>query len=451
MTSTRHDTHGKALSLNLDGSIYGTLAEIGAGQEVARWFLSVGAASGTVAKTISAYDKKVSDEIYGAGTRYVSKERLLAMLDREYSLLLERLSPTRGEEKRFFAFADTIAARNYQGDNEQHGWVGIRFQIEPGAPPSQMLLHINLFDPAAQLQQEAVGILGVNLIYAAYHQRADAENFLSGLCDDLSIDRIEIDVIEFDGPAFINRDARAWCLALLGRHMSHAIVFDTEGRVVEPSGLLRKRPLLVTRGTFDEAEMFDPALLQSAARMLISENGPFEREPVALTELSIRQVTGVEEGSVDRMLERIRQLTPRGPIIASDFPEAYLLARYLRRHSVEPVRFLLSVAAAAKTLDEAFYQNLPGTLLEGLGRLLATNVKVYVAAMPRQAFVSSLQDAPGKNTSGRVTVRQSGSSMVTLDDLIPAEPACHLLKYLRASSRIVPLEHAYSSSNSQEG
>ena len=227
--SQRRDTHGKALFLNLDESVYGTLAEIGAGQEVARWFLSVGAASGTVAKSISAYDKKVSDEIYGAGTRYVSKERLLAMLDHEYQLLLERLSITRGEEKRFFAFADTVAARNYQGTNEQHGWAGIRFQIEPGAPPSQVLLHINLCDATAQLQQQAVGILGVNLVYAAYHQRTDADLFLSGLFDDLSVDRIEIDVIEFDGPAFMNRDARVWCLALLGRQMSHAIVFDNHG------------------------------------------------------------------------------------------------------------------------------------------------------------------------------------------------------------------------------
>src|SRR4051794_14373876 len=147
------DTHGKALALNLDGSHYGTLAEIGAGQEVARWFLSVGAASGTVAKTISAYDKTVSDEIYGTGTRYVSKERLSAMLDREYRLLLQRLMTTRGGSKQFFAFADTVAARNYQGTNEQHGWLGVRFQTEAGSDPSQILLHVNLLDRAAQLQQ----------------------------------------------------------------------------------------------------------------------------------------------------------------------------------------------------------------------------------------------------------------------------------------------------------
>src|SRR5215471_18946717 len=147
----QRDAHGKALSLNLAGTTYGTLAEIGAGQEVARWFLSVGGASGTVAKTMSAYDKEVSDDIYGAGTRYVSRERLLAMLNWEYRLLVERLNSTLGATKRFFAFADTVAARNYQGTNEQHGWLGIRFQTEPGSEPSDVLLHVNLRDSTAQL------------------------------------------------------------------------------------------------------------------------------------------------------------------------------------------------------------------------------------------------------------------------------------------------------------
>jgi hypothetical protein len=309
-----------------------------------------------------------------------------------------------------------------------------------------MLLHINLCDLSAQLQQQAIGILGVNLVYAAYHQRTDVDMFLSGLFNDLSIDRIEIDVIEFDGPAFVRRDARAWCLALLGRHMSHAIVFDNTGCVAEPSSLLRKRPLLVMRGTFDKAELLDPAPLQSACRMLVKEGGPFEREPVALTELSIHHVTRVEEVSLDQMLECIRQLTPRGPVLASDYPETYLLARYLRRHSTEPVRFVLTVAAAAKIIHEAFYQNLPGTLLEGLGKLLATNVKLYVAPMAREAFTAALQD-----TSGTLTVRDSGDGMVALNDLNLTEPVCHLLKYLRASGRIVALEQSFSSANLQEG
>src|SRR3954470_18394309 len=179
------DTHTKPLAINLQASIYGSFAEIGGGQEVARWFLTVGAAAGTVAQTISAYDKTFSDDTYGAGTRYVSRERLSAMLEREYRLLVDRLGPTRGPQSRFFAFADTVATRNYKGDNEQHGWVGLRFQAEPlAAEPSDLLLHVNLMDPTAAEQQQSLGVLGVNLLYSAYHARdGGAEAFLRSLWD----------------------------------------------------------------------------------------------------------------------------------------------------------------------------------------------------------------------------------------------------------------------------
>jgi hypothetical protein len=431
------DIHGKALSLNLDGSIYGTFAEIGAGQEVARCFLGVGAASGTVAKTISAYDKQVSDDIYGAGTRYVSKERLLAMLDHEYELVLQRLSRTKGESTRFFAFADTVAARNYKGDNEQHGWIGIRFQSAPASVPSHLLLHTNLRDPSAHLQQQAVGTLGVNLVYAAFHQIADCDSFLSGLFNELSSERIEIDVIEFDGPAFINQDERTWCLALLRRQMACALVFSTDGRVVEPSSVLRKRPIVVMRGTFSHPELVDTSLLVSARDALLTEGESFERAPVALLEVSTRHVTDAREVSVDNMLAFIAQATLRWPLIVSDYPETYLLSRYLRRYSVEPVRFVLSVAAAAKIMHASFYRTLPGTLLEGLGKLLAANVRLYVSPMPRQAFMAAFGDM-----SATPAIRASAASadaLVGLDDLEPASPVCYLLEYLRASGRVVPL------------
>ena len=433
----QRDAHGKALALNLDASIYGTLSEIGAGQEVARWFLSVGAASGTVAKSISAYDKMVSDDIYGAGTRYVSKERLLAMLDCEYQHLLDRLNPARGKDTRFFVFADTVAARNYQGTNQQHGWLGIRFQTEPSSQPSQMLLHVNLRDSTAQLQQQTIGILGVNLVYAAFHQRSDIESFLAGLFDELSIARIEIDVIEFNGSAFADQDARAWCLALLRRQMTHAVVFDSQGKVVEPSSVLRKRPLLVMRGRFSHPELFDPGLFQAANQQLLAEGTPFERQPATLLEMTIHHVSRDETFATPEMLACIQQLTPRGFVIVTDYPETYLLSGYLRRHSTEPVRFIMGVAAAAKTLHEAFYQALPGALLEGLGRLLATNVKLYVAPMPREAFNAAVGDL-----SGALTVKESGKSLVTLDDLMPSIPSLHLFEYLRASGRIVALERA---------
>src|SRR6202042_2676489 len=204
------DIHAKALAINLEATCYGTFAEIGAGQEVARWFLSAGTASGTVAQAISAYDKTGSDDTYGAGTRYVSRERLLAMLDHEYQLLLSRLSTPRGDHTRFFVFADTVATRNYQGTNEQHGWLGFRFQDEPGGQPNQILLHINFGDSTAQLQQQAIGTLGVNLIYAAHQQRSSRANCLAGLFDDLSRERLEIDVLELAGPVFTGEDSRLW-------------------------------------------------------------------------------------------------------------------------------------------------------------------------------------------------------------------------------------------------
>lgn len=431
----QHDAHGKALSLNLDPSMYGTLAEIGAGQEVARWFLAVGGASGTVAKTISAYDKTVSDEIYGAGTRYVSKERLLAMLDHEYKLLLDRLNPARGKDTRFFVFADTVAARNYQGTNEQHGWLGIRFQSEPGSPPNQILLHINLRDSTAQLQQQAIGILGVNLIYAAFHQRSAMETFLGGLFEELSIARIEIDIIDFNGPALVDEDARGWCLELLRREMAHAIVFDAQGQVVEPSSLLRKRPLLVMRGSFSHPELFDPTLFQAARRRLLAEGTSFEREPATLLEMTIHHASLVENLAAPDMLAHIEKLRFFGSVIVTDYPETYLLSRYLRRHSTEPVRFILSVAAAAKIMHEVFYRALPGTLLEGIGKLLATNVKLYVAPMPREAFRTALADL-----SSSPVLKGSGDSMVTLNDVMPSVPTLHLFEYLRASDRIVALD-----------
>jgi hypothetical protein len=431
----QHDTHGKALSLNLDHSIYGTLAEIGAGQEVARWFLAVGGASGTVAKTISAYDKIVSDNIYGAGTRYVSKERLLAMLDHEYKLLLDRLNPLRGKDTCFFVFADTVAARNYQGTNEQHGWLGIYFQTDPGSQPNQILLHINLCDLTAQQQQEAIGILGVSLIYAAFHQRSAMETFLGGLFEELSIARIEIDVIDFDGPAFVHQDARGWCLELLRCEMARAIVFDAGGQVVEPSSVLRKRPLLVMRGSFSHPELFDPTLFQAASQQLLAEGMSFEREPVSLLEMTIQRASLAENLATSDRLAQIQHLVSVGSVMVTDYLETYLLSHYLRRHSTEPVRFILSVAAAAKVMHEVFYRTLPGTLLEGIGKLLATNVKLYVAPMPQEAFRSALADL-----SGSMVLKGSGDTVVTLDDLMPSAPTLHLFQYLRASGRIVALD-----------
>src|ERR1700747_1885110 len=206
MASTEKlNAHQKALRINLDATSYGSFAEIGAGQEVARWFLFVGGASGTVAKSISAYDKEVSDSLYGTGSRYVSRERLEAMLETEWTQLLGQLDKTRGKDKRFFSFVDTVSARNYAGTNDSHGWLGLRFRSRPGADPSDVLFHINMRDSSNVLQQEAIGILGVNLLYAAFYQLHTKESFFAGLAEDVK-ERIEIDFVDFRGPAFTSWD-----------------------------------------------------------------------------------------------------------------------------------------------------------------------------------------------------------------------------------------------------
>src|SRR5215831_16358160 len=233
-TAPKLDTHHKALTVNLDPSTFGSFAEIGAGQEVARWFLVVGAASGTVAKTISAYDKAVSDNLYGSGSRYVSRPRLEAMLDNEWTQLLSQLDKTRGTQTRFFSFVDTVSARNYAGTNDSHGWIGLRFQLQPGGPPNDILLHINMRDSSNVLQQEAIGILGVNLIYAAFYLLVTKESFFAGLAEDVK-ERIEIDFVDFRGPAFSSWDRSTLLAYLVRAGLAEAVFFSSTGAAVPPN------------------------------------------------------------------------------------------------------------------------------------------------------------------------------------------------------------------------
>src|SRR6202158_1541719 len=244
------DTHHKALTVNLDPSTFGSFAEIGAGQEVARSFLVVGGASGTVAKTISAYDKEVSDDLYGSGSRYVSKQRLEAMLEHEWAQLLTELEKTRGAHTRFFSFVDTVSARNFAGTNDSHGWVGLRFQLQPGGPPNEFLLHINMRDPANVLQQEAIGILGVNLVYAAFYQLQTKESFFEGLAQEVVKERIEIDFVDFRGPAFASWDRRPLLAYLVHAGFAEVVCFLPSGAFLPPNEFLHKKAVVLAPGYF---------------------------------------------------------------------------------------------------------------------------------------------------------------------------------------------------------
>jgi len=425
-------THRKALEFNLDPTSYGTFAEIGAGQEVANWFLRVGAASGTVAQTICAYDKGFSDERYGPGTRYVSRERLLSMLDREFQPLEVQLRSARGPQARFFAFADTVAARNFKGDNEQHGWVGIRFQRESGAAPSDVLLHVELRDRDVAQQREALGVLGVNLVHAAFHQRLEPEPFLRATFEDLSIDRLEIDVIGLRGPAFAATDSRLWCLEALRQGICRGLVFDETGQPNQPSTVLRKRALVVgTEGS--AAAIGDPlGVISSAFEQMKREGGTLERDPMTVVDLRLRELVHTSAKAGSAPLDHLSRVTARSTVVITDQVLMYPVVDYLRRYSSAPFRLVDSVLGFARLLSES-YATLPGTLLEGLAKLLLENVKLYLYPVPLPVFVR--EQAQLKRVSA-----SSQSGVVSVDDLRCEPPLDHLLRYLRGAEWIVPLE-----------
>ena len=239
-------TGEKALALNLDRAKYGTIAEIGGGQEVARWLFRVGGAAGTIAKTISAYDMGVSDALYGPARRYVSRERLASMLEHEFDELVQTLGPGRGATTSFFAFADTVATRSFTHQEDGRGWVGVRFQQRPQSPPSDLIIHVTLRDRTTVAQQEALGIVGINLLHGAMFHHHDPLGLIGGLMDETSRDRIDVDMIKLSGPAFVGVDNRLMSLQLVEQGLTDAAMFTAEGQVVQPSEVLYKKPVAGT-------------------------------------------------------------------------------------------------------------------------------------------------------------------------------------------------------------
>jgi len=371
-------TAGKALELNLDRGVYGSFAEIGAGQEVGRWFFRVGGAAGTIAKTMSAYDKQVSDAIYGTAERYVSSGRLMQMLDHEYDLLLERLDVDRGDESSFFAFADTVTAQNYHGDADCHGWMGIRFQTHPQAEASQIILHTRMLDPDGLAQQEALGILGVNLIYGASRHFDDPERLLFSLLDNLGNARIEIDMVEFAGVAFADVDHRILSLRLVEYGLSRAAMFSATGEVLRPSEVLYKRPVVLQRGRFRPPTIVHKDIERSARERFSADIGVDEDRIVSLVEITLGELRETAAEGSDDFLDRIEALTAGNHmVLVSDYPEFHLVAEYLARYAATQIALPVGVATLAESLDEDRFAHIPGGLLEATGRLLSQGVRVY--------------------------------------------------------------------------
>jgi hypothetical protein len=374
------DTWDKALQINLDRRWYGTFAEIGGGQEVSRWFFRVGGASGTVAKSMSAYDMAVSDAVYGKTDRYVSRARLQAMLDREFQLDLERLSVDRGDTTRFFAFADTVATRNFQGTNESHGWLGVKFQAHPRDEASQILVHVRLLDPDAVSQQEALGIVGVNLLHGAFFIHHEPERLVESLRDNVMSTRAEIDMIEFSGIEFRYVDNRIMALKLVQLGLTGAAMFGPKGEVLQPSEILHKKPILVERGSFRPVTHVNLDMMRCAREKFIADPAVADKQVVELMELTMRNLLA-EKTEVDRrdFLARADLMCACGfTVMISDYFRFYRLATYLQAFTKERVGFVMGLPSLADLFNEKYYVDLPGGILESFGRLFKHDLKLFV-------------------------------------------------------------------------
>jgi len=372
-------THQKALRINLDPAKYGTVAEIGAGQEVSRWFFRVGGAAGTIAKTMSAYDMTFSDAIYGATTRYVSRQRLQTMLDCEYKILIERLGAKRGPQTRFFSFADTVAAHSYSRKEEGQGWMGVKFQTAPLGEPSHIIIHVRMVDTDNVREQEALGILGVNLIYGAYYYHEDPRQLLVSLMDELSRDRVEVDMIKFSGPAFEKVDNRLMSLQLVNEGLTDVVLFTEKGEVVQASEVLYKKPVLVERGSFRPVTKVTIDMLECAGKQFERDAGVAEGEPVNLAEITMHNLLAPEGLDVTDFLARVDVLGALGKsVLISKYAEYYHLAHYLAGNPNKGIGIALGVPSLRELLDEKYYVDLQGGLLEAMGRLFKQGLRLYI-------------------------------------------------------------------------
>jgi hypothetical protein len=372
-------TQQKALSINLDERKYGTFAEIGAGQEVVRWFFRVGAAAGTIAKSISAYDMMVSDAIYGTAERYVSRSRLQTMLDYELALVVERLNEKRGANTEFFAFADTVAARNFKGTNEAHGWMGVKFQTQPQTEPSQILIHVRMLDKDAVAQQEALGIIGINLIHGAFYLYETPDLLMKSLLDDLTTERIEVDMIKFSGPAFPAIDHRLMSLELVQLGLSNAAMFAANGEILQPSEVLYKKPILVERGSFRPVTNVNVDMLEAAREQFISEPSVQKEEAVVLMEITMSNL--LAEGEIDYadFLARAEILAATGAtVLISNYFEYHRLAAYLALYTKKKIGITMGIPSLRELFNEKYSENLEGGILESFGRLFKNDLKLYI-------------------------------------------------------------------------
>lgn len=419
MTPTTYD---KAQELNLDPGVYGTFAEIGAGQETANCFFRASGTAGLVAKTISAYDMTMSDAIYGHADRYVSAERLGAMLDHEYGILLERLGPKRGDSTTFFSFCNTVRARGWKDSGECHGWLGVRYQMKPGDPPSDIILHVRLLDSRTIDQMEALGTIGVNLIHSAFHHRGHLQRFVESLVDNLVAGRVEVDLLKFTGHGYGFFDNRLCALQLVESGLTDATMFLPSGEVVQPAEALYRHPVLLLRGSFDPVMNVHLKMLEKARDGFVDSLTEADR-PAAIELCEISTHNLLRGRGVDPVdfLDRADALQSLGKtVLLSRCAEFHRIAAFLNRYTSKPVGIILSIGLLNELFKPKWSENLAGGLLESFGRLFKEGVTLHVF--------------PWKN-------RRNGE-LVTATNFRAPEDSVHLYRHFLANGRIqaIPCE-----------
>ncbi len=372
-------TEQKALEINLNKGIYGTFAEIGAGQEVARNFFQAGAAAGTIAKTMSAYDKIYSDQIYGPekSGRYVCESRVYTMLDHEYNLLDERLT-TCSLDTTFFVFADSVAAINYHKTIKGNGWLGIRFQLKPCSEPNDLILHVKMHDNDNRLQQEAIGVLGVNMLYACYHYNQDIEKFVRSLQDGIE-GRISIDMMRLSGPEFQDVDDRITSLYLVKHGLTDVAIFDEEKKSQHASEFMYKKSVMVIRGNFRPPTLVTNDVIKSGFNQFMEEPEVNEEKSLVLTELTLDSL--LKQGKIDEQdfLDRTELLCGLGHrVIFSNCSNHQMLINYLNDYKIKRLGLVIGSHELLEIINEKFYNNSDGRLLVAFGELFTRNIKIYV-------------------------------------------------------------------------
>jgi len=414
----------KALIINLDSDFYGTFAEIGGGQEVARNFFQAGGASGTIAKTISAYDKSFSDANYNDHKkgRYVSEQRLIKMLNKEYREL-EKLLRSQKPKASFFAFADTVEILNYGKTNYPHGWMGVKFQLSPDKEPNEVVMHVKLLENDSLLQQVTLGILGVNLIYACKHHYDKPNAFLQSLTDNLSTDRFRITMMKMSGPDLEYVDNRLLGVQLVRNGMTHAIMFDKTGNIQQPSDMLYKKNVLAFRGTFKPITYITKDILRKSLNLFQKDEDYNADNTLFFCEMTTNNL--LAEGELDErdFLERVNMLNLIGQnVMVSDIREYFKLVEFFGQFKLKKLRLVIGVPTLEKVVDKRFYKDLKGGILEAVGKMFPKHMKLYIYP----------------------TARKGTKEMVTSENINMDDDVRYLYDYLKANRFILDLDSSMS-------